>query len=210
MNGTHLDSEREVTRSVSGGITEPQSTIGLLRARTAEHHHGLESGLRIQTRLSEAATRGPLIAGYFALYRETEAALKPHLRDMPDLAFCVRVRSRRFPDNAGLPEHGTLLVNLVFPAIETKAEALGALYVLEGSTLGGRKILQALRSQDVSTDGLHFLDPYGKDAGANWRLFLGILERETASDPMTMNECVSGATKAFCFAAACLRDERTN
>jgi heme oxygenase (biliverdin-IX-beta and delta-forming) len=210
MNGSHLDSEREAIRSFSGGITEPRSTIGLLRARTAEHHHGLESGLLIQTRLSQPATRDRLIAGYFALYREAEAALRPHLWDMPDLAFCSRVRSRRIPGQAELARHGELPVNPVFPAIGTKAEALGAFYVLEGSTLGGRKILRALRSQDVSTDDLHFLDPYGKDAGANWRLFLGILERETASDPTTMNECVSGAIKTFSFAATCLRDERKN
>jgi heme oxygenase (biliverdin-IX-beta and delta-forming) len=205
-----LDSESEAIRSFSGAITEPGSTIGLLRARTAEHHHGLESGLLIQTRLSEAAARDRLIAGYFALYREVDAALRPHLWDMPDLAFCFRVRSRRIPGKAELPRHGELSVNPVFPPIRTKAEALGALYVLEGSTLGGRKILQALRSQGVSTDDLHFLDPYGKDAGANWRLFLGILERETAPNPATMNECVAGAIKTFSFAAACLRDERKN
>lgn len=210
MNGTQLDSEREVTGSVSAGMIEPRSMIGLLRARTAEHHHGLESGLGILHRLSEAATRGPLIAGYFSLYRATEAALRPHLSDMPDLAFCSRVRSRQIPDKAELPERGKLLVNPVFPAIGTKAEALGALYVLDGSTLGGRKILQALRRQGVSTEDLHFLDPYGKAAGANWRLFLGILERETGPNPATMNECISGAIKAFSFAAACLRDERKN
>ncbi len=102
------------------------------------------------------------------------------------------------------------MLNPVFPTIETRAEALGAFYVLEGSTLGGRKILQALKSQGLSTDDLHFLDPYGHDAGVNWRMFLRVLERETALRQTTMNECVSGAIKAFSFAAACLRDERKN
>jgi heme oxygenase (biliverdin-IX-beta and delta-forming) len=210
MNGANLDSEHEVFGGASAGMTKPPSTIDLLRARTAEHHHGLESGLQVEDRLSQDATRGPLIAGYFALYRKTEAALTPHLRDMPDLAFCSRVRARRFPDKTGLPWHREILVNSVFPAIETSAEALGAFYVLEGSTLGGRKILQALKSQGVSTDDLHFLDPYGQDAGVNWRMFLRVLERETALSQTTMNECVSGAIKAFSFAATCLRDERTN
>jgi heme oxygenase (biliverdin-IX-beta and delta-forming) len=167
-NGTNLDSERQVARGVSTArMTEPRSTIDLLRARTAEHHHALESGLRIQDRLSEATTRGPLIAGYYAFHRETAAALRPHLRDMTDLAFSSHVRVRQSSGKTVLPWHGKSPVNPVFPAIGTKAEALGALYVLEGSTLGGRKILQALRSQGVSTDGLHFLDPYGKDAGVN-------------------------------------------
>ena len=211
MKGANLDSERQVTRSVSASqMTEPRSTIDLLRARTAEHHHGLEIGLQIQNRFSEVATRGPLIAGYCYLHRETEAALRPHLWDMPDLAFCSRVRCRRLPSKTELPWHEKLSVNPLFPAIGTKAEALGGLYVLEGATLGGRKILQTLRRQGVSTDDLHFLDPYGKAAGANWRMLLRILERETAPSQTTMNECVLGAMKAFSFAAACLRDERKN
>jgi heme oxygenase len=78
------------------------------------------------------------------------------------------------------------------------------MYVLEGSTLGGKIILRTVRSKGVSTNELHFLDPYGKDASALWRVFLRVLERETTPDPAAMKECVSGATKAFVFAAACL------
>jgi heme oxygenase (biliverdin-IX-beta and delta-forming) len=210
MNGTDLDSERQATGVSTARMTEPRSTIDLLRARTAEHHHALESGLDIQNRLSEVATRGPLIAGYHALHRETAATLRPHLRDMPDLAFSPHLRARQAPGKTELAWHEKPPVNPVFPAIGTKAEALGALYVLEGSTLGGRTILRALRSRGVSTDGLDFLDPYGEKAGANWRTFLRVLERETAHSQTTMNECVSGAIRAFALAATCLRDERNN
>ena len=153
-------------------------------------------------------TRGPLVAGYFAFYRETEAALKPHLADTPDLAFSSRLHSRQTRSQTALSEHKMLLVNPLFPVIETKAEALGVFYVLEGSTLGGRTILKALRSQGVSTDDLYFLDPYGKESGARWRAFLSVLEREVGHDQI--DECVSGAMKGFVFAAMCLRAERTN
>ena len=200
-----MDSEREPARGVSVA-----RTIDHLRARTAAHHHDLESGLQIQERLSRVETRDRLIAGYLAFYGEVEAALKPHLWDVPDLAFSSRVRFRDLQGQADLPPRGQLWVNPVFPEIGTRAEALGALYVLEGSTLGGRKIMQALRSQGVSTDNLYFLDPYGKDTGARWRSFLKILERETASSETTMNACISGAVKAFTFATICLRAERTN
>jgi heme oxygenase len=211
MNNNNLDRQCEVARNVSVcRMTEPRSTIDLLRARTATQHHGLESGLHIEDRLSDMETRGPLIAGYLAFHRETEAALSPHLWDMPDLAFPSRVHSRRTLSTTDLPRRRTSLVNPVFPEIETKAEALGAFYVLEGSTLGGKKILKTLRSHGVSTDDLHFLDPYGKDAAAHWRIFLSILECETAHNQSTMNACVSGAVKAFAFAATCLREERTN
>jgi heme oxygenase len=206
MNNTGLDGQHEVARSVSSVMTKPRSMIDLLRAETATHHDKLESGLRIEDRLCGSETRGPLIAGYFAFHRESEAALGPHLRDITDLAFASRVHARQIKN----PRRGTLLGNPVFPEIATRAEALGALYVLEGSSLGAKKILKTLRSRGVSTDDLHFLNPYGKDAGAYWRTFLEVLERETAHNQSTMNACVSGAIKAFAFAAMCLREERTN
>jgi heme oxygenase len=211
MTSNNLDRQYEVTGNASAcRVTEPRSTIDLLRAETTTHHHHLESGLRIEDRLSGSETRGPLIAGYFAFYRETEAVLSPHLRDMPDLAFPSRIHARRTLSKTGYPRRETLSGNLAFPEIGTKAEALGACYVFEGSTLGGKKILKTLRSRGVSTDDLHFLNPYGKDAAAHWQTFLRILERETVHNQSTMNACVSGAIKAFAFAATCLREERTN
>jgi heme oxygenase len=210
MNNNNLDSQRDVTRNVSSVMTEPRSMIDLLRAETATQHHRLESGLRIEDRLCGGEMREALIAGYFAFYRETEAALGPHLRDMPDLAFPARVHARQILSKTGDSRPRTLLRNPVFPEIGTKAEALGAFYVSEGSTLGGKKILKTLRSRGASTDDLHFLNPYGKDARAHWLSFLSVLERETAHSQSTMNACASGAIKAFAFAAACLREERTN
>jgi heme oxygenase (biliverdin-IX-beta and delta-forming) len=191
-------------------MTEPPSMIDLLRARTAAHHRGLESDLRIEDRLSGVDTRSPLIDGYNTFYRECEAVLCPHLWDVSDLKFVSRFRSRKIPGKTELAGSGNPLADLVFPAVGTKAEALGAMYVLEGSTLGGKVILKTLRSKGVSTNELHFLDPHGSDAGALWRVFLRVLERETAPDLRAMNECVSGARKAFSFAAACLTEERTN
>lgn len=159
MNHADFDDKRQLSGSASvSARNERRSTIDLLRARTATHHQGLESGLQIQDRLSESATRGPLIAGYFTFYQETERGLRPHLADMPDLAFCSRFHSRQIPAKAGLPGRGALSVNPVFPTIRSTAEALGAFYVLEGSTLGAKTILKSLRSRGVSTDNLHFLD----------------------------------------------------
>lgn len=209
MNRAELDDRRQLARNVPASPTdEPQSMIALLRSRTAMHHHRLEADLHIMDRLSEAATRGPLIGGYDAFYQETERALRPHLADMPDLAFSSRFHSRQIQAASRL--RGTSSVNPIFPAIGTTAEALGAFYVLEGSTLGGKTILKTLRSRGVSTSDLHFLDPYGSESGARWRSFLNVLERETGHGPSTANACISGAIKGFAFAAMCLRAERTN
>jgi heme oxygenase len=211
MNHADFDDKRQLTGSASvSARDERRSTIDHLRASTATHHQSLDNDLQIQKRLSEAGTRGPLIAGYLAFYRETERALTPHLTDMPDLAFSSRFHARQIAARAELRRRGTLSVDPVFPAIGTVAEALGAFYVIEGSSLGGKTILKALRSQGAPTDELDFLDPYGSESGARWRSFLNVLERETGHDQSTTDACVSGAIKGFAFAAMCLRAERTN
>jgi heme oxygenase (biliverdin-IX-beta and delta-forming) len=211
MNHADVDDDRLLAGSAPiSARNERRSTIDLLRAGTAKHHLDLESGLQIQDRLSEPATRGPLIAGYLAFYRETERALRPYLADMPDLAFSSRFHSRQISATAALSARELVSIDPSFPTIGTKAEALGAFYVLEGSTLGGKIILNALRNRGVSTDNLHFLNPYGSESGARWRSFLNILERETGHDRSTINACIAGAIKGFAFATACLRAERTN
>jgi heme oxygenase len=211
MNQADFDDKRQLTGDASAPAKDKRrSTIAHLRASTATHHQGLENDFQIRERLSEAATRGPLFAGYLAFYQQTELALRPHLADIPDLAFFSRLHSRRIPAEAELSRRGTFLANLAFPSIGTMAEALGAFYVVEGSSLGGKTILKALRRQGVSTDGLDFLDPYGSESGVRWCTFLNVLERETGHDQSTTTACISGAIKGFAFAAMCLRAERTN
>ena len=96
-------------------MTEPRSMIDLLRVRTAAHHRGLESGLRIEERLSRVDTRGPLIDGYNAFYSECDAVLRSHLWDMPDLTFVSRFRSRKIPSKTELACAGNPLIDLISP-----------------------------------------------------------------------------------------------
>lgn len=55
---------------------------------------------------------------------------------------------------------------------QTPAAALGSLYVLEGSTLGGKVIARTLsRAAWLPPGGLSYFDPYGERTGAMWRGF---------------------------------------
>lgn len=64
-------------------------------------------------------------------------------------------------------------------ALDTPAACLGALYVLEGATLGG----QVLRREMARRLGVHadnggaFLDVYGTETGRRWKDFLDYLGR---------------------------------
>lgn len=63
------------------------------------------------------------------------------------------------------------------PSILNAGNAFGCLYVLEGSTLGGKIITEVLRKNlniDLS-NGASFFHGYGKETGTMWKKFLDAL-----------------------------------
>lgn len=66
------------------------------------------------------------------------------------------------------------------PSIDSVEEALGAMYVLEGSTLGGRMISKMLiknTSAVFNDSNLNFFNGYKEDTGNKWKLFVSTLDR---------------------------------
>lgn len=58
-----------------------------------------------------------------------------------------------------------------------EAQAAGALYVMEGSTLGGRIITRSLEQASwYPPSGLKYWDPYGGEVGRHWQQTLAYLE----------------------------------
>jgi heme oxygenase len=62
------------------------------------------------------------------------------------------------------------------PRPRSEAEWLGALYVTEGSTLGGAQIAKALDGLVEGVDGRRFFLAYGERRSEMWRVFLARLE----------------------------------
>ena len=56
------------------------------------------------------------------------------------------------------------------PQITNAAEAMGALYVLEGSIMGGPYIVQMLQKRGIEK-GFSFFSGYGADSGHMWKAF---------------------------------------
>jgi heme oxygenase (biliverdin-IX-beta and delta-forming) len=183
--------------------------IDRLRDETRVAHSRLDQTLRLLDRLSSPDQRGGLLVGYHWLHRETEAKIAPFLGEMSDLDFPARRRSSLLAQDLAVLGHPAHLDHPIRLDIHTSGAAFGALYVLEGSTLGGRVILKALKLRGASLVGLGFLDPYGNRTGDRWRSFLAILEREIKSSDQKA-EAVTGALNTFAFAEGCLRKESTN
>ena len=63
------------------------------------------------------------------------------------------------------------------PALDSQASILGALYVTEGSTLGGRIITKMIAKQlDIASEkGFSFFNAYGDDTMIMWEKFKNVL-----------------------------------
>jgi heme oxygenase len=162
-----------------------------LRDATHAHHARLESRIDILNRIATADGRRELVARFHALHSAAEQGLAPFLAGIDGLDFDSRRRSVRLADD--LADLGAAPPAPAAPiAVEGAAEALGLMYVLEGSTLGGRVIRKHVESRGGDMRGLSFLDPYGAEVGERWRAFLGVLDAEADVDAM-----VAGAVAGF-------------
>jgi heme oxygenase len=183
--------------------------VDCLRQRTFNAHRELDETLQIVERLSVPERRGRLLLGYYSLHYETEAKVVPFLAEIADLDFSARRRSSLIVEGLGILDQHTLPDRIGSLDIRTRAEAFGALYVLEGSSLGGRFIVKELKRRGASLAGLRFLDPYGIDTGRRWQAFLAIFEREIKSCVQSA-DAITGALNTFAFAKKCSRKENIN
>jgi heme oxygenase len=183
--------------------------IDRLRQETRSAHGELDESLHLIDRLSSLRQRANVLAGYHRFHQAAEAAIAPFLAAVADLDFAARRRSLLIAGGIGILGQEVLPDRAASPGITTQSEAFGALYVLEGSSLGGRVILKELKRRGVSLAGLGFLDPYGFNTAPRWRSFLAILEREVQSGEQ-QRDAVTGALNAFAFAKSCLCKESTH
>lgn len=71
------------------------------------------------------------------------------------------------------------------PEIKSIAQAFGAMYVLEGSTLGGKMIAKMLArnsAYSISSGALNFFQGYKEATGMMWTAFVNVLNQQTDTD----------------------------
>ena len=83
-----------------------------------------------------------------------------------------------------------------------KAEILGALYVLEGATLGGSVIVRRLKInpnlQELNLN-FNYYQVYGKNLIPNWKQFIAVLNTEVSA--AEYQQSINAALKLFNFYA---------
>ncbi|MBO6516546.1 MAG: biliverdin-producing heme oxygenase [Bacteroidia bacterium] len=88
----------------------------------------------------------------------------------------------------------------------TRAQFLGRMYVIEGSTLGGAVIEKQLKlNPNLNDSGFAFYGGYGQDLIPYWKAFLAVLN--TIEDTVEQDEAIAWAKASFtdmeqCFISA--------
>lgn len=81
---------------------------------------------------------------------------------------------------------------------ENEHEALGAMYVIEGSTLGGNVIAKQLsKTEGFDEVTFNFFGCYQENTGPMWKNFKEVLDTEVAEE--NYQEVLSGAKKLYTF-----------
>lgn len=112
---------------------------------------------------------------FYAYFNTVERAINPYITAsvLPD--YKERRNSAYIKrDIEALGESTDQLPEADAPSITTVQEALGALYVLEGSIMGGSIIVKMLEKLGI-TKGLSFFSGYGEETPQKWHVFINVL-----------------------------------
>lgn len=145
--------------------------LARLRAETRPQHEALEAALDLLSPRLDLARYQHILLGFDAFWREWQPRAHGLLAAEPDL---IRGRDRRPALAADRDFFGLDATQLPgtapLPDMINADAALGSLYVMEGSTLGGQVIARHLESHLGLRDGRgyrYFLG-YGTSNGAMW------------------------------------------
>jgi len=162
--------------------------LTVVRAATAGAHAQVEAMLGLMDPDLHRDRLVEVVGRLHAFWTAAEAGLDAWARREPADAETVcwsrRRRAHLFAgDLRALGAAPTAAPGPDLPAVEDTDQALGRLYVLEGSTLGGTFISRHLAAlpalgQDVR---LHAFSPYGTETGAMWHAYRRVARARVAA-----------------------------
>lgn len=137
-----------------------------------------------------------LLKYFYAYFSSLEKAIAPFidknvLVDFPDRRKADRLKH----DIISLGGSVEDLPAVETPNIQSAAAAMGALYVMEGSVMGGSIIVGMLQTNGI-TKGLDFFSGYGAETQDMWQQFISALNT-TAKNEQETEEIVKSAKATF-------------
>lgn len=168
-----------------------------IKEDTKKAHQELEKKVVLKMKaIRSTANYANFLNSFYIYFNALEAIIAPYItaqilpdyserrdskylkRDIEELGFEVKL-----PSKISLPE------------INSLAEALGAMYVMEGSIMGGPIIVDILKKNGI-TKGFSFFSGYGAGTGEMWTKFISALNTH-ASTAIDQQNAISAANHTF-------------
>jgi len=175
-----------------------------LRAQTAPLHAQIEALLGLPGSIRSRDEYRLWLDRFLGFYEPLERSLEA-FPGWEACGFALPARSQAAclaSDLAALgadPRQASRITFELLPALPTFAHALGAAYVLEGATLGGRIILRDLemRIGAALAGATQFFGGRGKATGQMWHGFQAALDAFGRAHPRLCVDVVTGAQRTF-------------
>jgi len=183
-----------------------------LKQSVASIHNEIEAGSAIPDGILSLADYASCLGRFYAVFAPVEDGLAA-FDEWPEWGINLSAQ-RRTPelradllalgfDNAALPR-------LVMPPMADFATAVGGLYVLEGSSLGGKVILRSLEARLGArlAGAVAFFGGAGRQDALSWPAFKARLDAFGEGRPAAQARAVAGAMAVFRQFAEALRSGR--
>jgi heme oxygenase len=157
-------------------VADDEDVLRRLRSDTADEHAAVEQALDLLDADLTAARLAAVLSRMHGFWLAAEAGLDVWAAAEPVAAAGVRWPDRRrahlFAADLGVLGAAPAAQRPELPAVPDTDAALGRLYVLEGSTLGGVFIDRHLAGlPQLTGTSLRAFSPYGERTGAMWHGF---------------------------------------
>ena len=149
-----------------------------IKENTTKAHQKLEGTVVRQLKaIRSNADYAEVLKHFYNYFQTVEQAIAPYITKevLPD--YSERRNSSHIKKD--IIELGGSVENLPAveaPAVYNELEALAALYVLEGSIMGGPHIVKMLTKYGI-TQGTSFFSGYGEETGKMWGTFTATLNK---------------------------------
>ena len=177
-----------------------QMLIEKIREQSAPYHKDLESCSLLQPLASGMISKDhyiEVLKKFYAFFSSLEKNIEGIGKYLPD--FSERRKAEfLLRDIKALGQDTTETFQVEVPQVKNDAYAFGCLYVMEGSTLGGKFIFENVqRCLPISNEvGGSFFYGYGKNTGAMWKAFIENLLSFYQHDQRE-NEILEGVKDTF-------------
>ncbi|ADV84073.1 biliverdin-producing heme oxygenase [Terriglobus saanensis] len=182
-----------------------------LREATADLHAQTEEGVPLMKPDLTLTEYVSVLQRFYRAVAAWETWAETHVPEQWRAMFEQRRRSRLLLEDfhsLGVTSDEAAWSELPFPVLESDASFLGAMYVVEGSTLGGQYIARHVEEVLQFTPGVGdaYFRGYGDRTGEMWKEFRAVV---AGIDDRDSGEVIDGARKMFGMFAHCLKEGQT-